>query len=381
MRKRQLTAFGGWLLLFLMVSAVAVSGSVPQAWGAVLVMVILPVGTWGLNFLLKNRLEIELKMPSTSEKEKEIPAELTIRNHAVIPAVHLYCEITAENQLTKETSRLNLAMSVPAHGNGKRNFTMCGTHCGYIHTEVTKVTVMDWFGFLPFPVTCKSEGKISVLPNTFSTEVSLQISHCQQEEEENYAPDRKGNDASEIFQLRDYTPGDPVKQIHWKLSSKLDHLLIKEASLPESRSLLVFWDKNTAGADAEEMDAMAESVSSVCQALSQEGIQYTLGWTDGADVCREEAFTLEELLRLLPQMIKRGQNLTEDGVSLWKEAYGQAEYGKIIYFAKEIPESLETFSDGEMSILLCDGIPAGERWNTIVYHAASCAEDLQMVVL
>ena len=129
------------------------------------------------------------------------------------------------------------------------------------------------------------------------------------------------------------------------------------------------------------MDAMAESVSSICQALSQDGVQYTLGWTDGQEICQEEAFTLEELLRLLPQMLKNGQNPVEDGVSLWMDAYGRAEYGKIIYFAKRIPESLEEFSGGEISILLCDGIPADNRWNTMVYHAQTCAEDLQMVVL
>lgn len=381
MRKRQFTALGGWLLLFLLLCAVAVSGMAPQVWGGVVLLLVLPVGTWGMNFLLKEKLEAELKMPSTAEKGKEIQAEVTIQNHARIPAVHLFCTVQAENRLTGENSILELVMSVPAGGSGKSEFTICGTHCGYIHTEISKVTVMDWFGFLPFRIPCKSDGRTSILPNTFSTEVSLQIPYCQQDEEENYAPDRKGNDASEIFQLRDYVPGDPVKQIHWKLSSKLNHILIKEASLPVSRSLLVFWDKNTEEASPDEMDAMAESVSSICQALSQDGVQYTLGWTDGQEICQEEAFTLEELLRLLPQMLKNGQNSVEDGVSLWMDAYGRAEYGKIIYFAKRIPESLEEFSGGEISILLCDGIPADNRWNTMVYHAQTFAEDLQMVVL
>ena len=363
MRKRQFTALGGWLLLFLLLCAVAVSGMAPQVWGGVVLLLVLPVGTWGMNFLLKEKLEAELKMPSTAEKGKEIQAEVTIQNHARIPAVHLFCTVQAENRLTGENSILELIMSVPAGGSGKSEFTICGTHCGYIHTEISKVTVMDWFGFLPFRIPCKSDGRTSILPNTFSTEVSLQIPYCQQDEEENYAP------------------GDPVKQIHWKLSSKLNHILIKEASLPVSRSLLVFWDKNTEEASPDEMDAMAESVSSICQALSQDGVQYTLGWTDGQEICQEEAFTLEELLRLLPQMLKNGQNPVEDGVSLWMDAYGRAEYGKIIYFAKRIPESLEEFSGGEISILLCDGIPADNRWNTMVYHAQTFAEDLQMVVL
>ena len=103
MRKRQFTALGGWLLLFLLLCAVAVSGMAPQVWGGVVLLLVLPVGTWGMNFLLKEKLEAELKMPSTAEKGKEIQAEVTIQNHARIPAVHLFCTVQAENRLTGRT--------------------------------------------------------------------------------------------------------------------------------------------------------------------------------------------------------------------------------------------------------------------------------------
>lgn len=79
MRKRQFTALGGWLLLFLLLCAVAVSGMAPQVWGGVVLLLVLPVGTWGMNFLLKEKLEAELKMPSTAEKGKEIHAEVSIQ--------------------------------------------------------------------------------------------------------------------------------------------------------------------------------------------------------------------------------------------------------------------------------------------------------------
>ena len=52
-----LCALGGWLLLFLLLCAVAVSGMAPQVWGGVVLLLVLPVGTWGMNFLLKEKLE------------------------------------------------------------------------------------------------------------------------------------------------------------------------------------------------------------------------------------------------------------------------------------------------------------------------------------
>ena len=41
MRKRQFTALGGWLLLFLLLCAVAVSGMAPQVWGGVVLLLVL----------------------------------------------------------------------------------------------------------------------------------------------------------------------------------------------------------------------------------------------------------------------------------------------------------------------------------------------------
>ena len=43
---------------------------------------------------------------------------------------------------------------------------------------------------------------------------------------------RKGSDPSEMFDIRDYTPGDDIRSIHWKLSSKTDNLILRQASDP-----------------------------------------------------------------------------------------------------------------------------------------------------
>ena len=57
------------------------------------------------------------------------------------------------------------------------------------------------------------------------------------------SPDRRGSDLTEPFRLREYAPGDSLRQIHWKLSSKLDRLVIREPGMPAARTLLVFWDR------------------------------------------------------------------------------------------------------------------------------------------
>ena len=45
---------------------------------------------------------------------------------------------------------------------------------------------------------------------------------------------RPGNDSSEIFDVREFRDGDKIQSIHWKLSAKMQELVVREDSQPLS---------------------------------------------------------------------------------------------------------------------------------------------------
>ena len=53
---------------------------------------------------------------------------------------------------------------------------------------------------------------------------------------------RKGNDPSEIFDIKDYTPGDDLRFVHWKLSGKADHLIMRQPSEPTHYHAIILMD-------------------------------------------------------------------------------------------------------------------------------------------
>ena len=133
----------------------------------------------------------------------------------------------------------------PAKSEASASFSCCFKNCGYTEIKAEKIYLTDFFGFIPYKVKsfASSEAKCTVLPDTFDMTLVFDNMPIAIDDSESYSPDKKGSDYSETFQLREYVPGDSIKQIHWKLSEKLDKLIIREASLPVQRSTLVFWDK------------------------------------------------------------------------------------------------------------------------------------------
>ena len=60
--------------------------------------------------------------------------------------------------------------------------------------------------------------------------------------EEGFVLNRKGNDPSEMFDIREYVPGDDIRSIHWKLSSKTDELIMRQASEPSHYDVAILPD-------------------------------------------------------------------------------------------------------------------------------------------
>ena len=166
--------------------------------------------------------------------------------------------------------------------------------------QISRFTLLDYLGLLPMKALVKADARLTILPDLYPMEADMTARPA-------YADDgtsnRRGEDRSEVYQLREYRPGDDIRQIHWKLSSKLDELILKEASQPESRSLLVFWDKRTGG-NPQQMDALAEVVSSAGMALLQSGVPYTLCWTDRDDLQVQDISEENQLLQAIPALVK-----------------------------------------------------------------------------
>lgn len=382
MTKKIAVSLFGWILMLMALFVLMFYKESSFALMCLIVWAVLPFATWIMNFRAQKQISVSVKLPTTMSKNKNIKINIIVNNQSWIPAARIFCKVKLDNRLTEEATETMLIMSAAAKSNVEKIFEVSSCYCGYIDVSVSKIYLMDWVGFLPVPCKVHAQGNVSVLPDTFAPNVYLSMAMAQRDDAENWSDCLKGNDQTEVFALRDYVEGDSLKQIHWKLSSKRQQLIVREASLPIEKSLLIFWDKNTAKASPQAMDAMAECTASVAQEIYNQGISFTLGWSDGKMNAYEDIDSEDQLLQSIPWMIKWGADM-ESGSSahLHRQAGVRNDFGKVIYIAKTFPEDFEQFSSGAMTMILCDSKAVSNIWPVVTFDAENYLTDLETIEL
>lgn len=335
-----------------------------NAWvlSVLILLLLLPAVSWLTNLYVRKKLRTKLVLATTSAKKHENFCTLQITNTSWLPAMKLYCRISLLNDLTHQEQTVDLLLGVGARQKGSRAFVLESSHCGRVYVCVKSLRLLDYFGLFSVKVPVKAGARLTVLPDLFACDATVVTMSAVADES---TASRKGDDRTEVFQLREYQIGDDIRQIHWKLSSKLDNLILKDPSQSVSRSLLVFWDKRIP-CSAAHMDAMAEVAASVCHGLSEAGTVFDLCWTEKNELELRQIRDMDSLLQSLPALVTQAGNAdcpTPD----------MQEYGNVIYIGCQIPEG--EMGNGITCLICSDTAHEGE--NVIVFTPQNYQEKIQ----
>ena len=330
MKRERISALIRYIVYLLILAIVYVMTSSVWVISCIVLLILISLCSWLLNFLLRKKLKVKIKLTTTTSKNTEITGKIKVENTSLLPCVRLYCKLILLNDLTLEKEAVWVSVSVKGKGAVEKEFSLISTHSGRLYIYADKCTLMDYFGILPIKASVKASARVTVLPDMFS--VDAEVSAMPRTSEEGVS-DKRGDDRTEIFQLREYEKGDDVRLIHWKLSSKLDELILKEPAQPISRSLLIFWDKRCIGSP-DVMDTLSEAVSSISQGILDSGVQFDICWTEKDDIEKRSITTGDELLQTIPELLKF--NGSENCPDPDYEGYA-----KVLYFSAEVPECAE----------------------------------------
>lgn len=161
---------------------------------------------------------------------------LSLHSRTPLPLLRPRATVSWVNQLTGETGKLRVMLEQER----PHPLSLPTPHCGRLVCRVDRAWRCDLLGLFPLPVKKGPEGAVLVVPAPLDTDhdPSLAGGH----NEGTILKPRPGGGPGEDYDLREYRAGDPLRSVHWKLSSKLDELVVRETLEPQQATIVVTYD-------------------------------------------------------------------------------------------------------------------------------------------
>lgn len=272
----------------------------------VMAMIVVPLCIFPLNLFLKKRLLFQIESAGSLRKGEDGTIAFSLKNPTVFPVFRMRCQMEVVNQLNGEEQMYPIRIWAFPLQTQRETVRLTSRYCGRIRISVKKITLYDCFGIFGVSCSCDTVLHLTVQPDTFDMEVTLQANPYSMRDNDLYSEEKAGADLTEIFQMREYVPGDSPRQIHWKLSNKFDKLIVRDPAMPIVRDVLVFWERTGQSGQPDKIDAQAEVVVSLCRALVENGIQFCMGWNDtDRNLCiLHEIQEMDDLVGIIPRLLR-----------------------------------------------------------------------------
>lgn len=249
------------------------------SWVLLQVVVFLPLMSLLLSFIAILSLRTDLVVESVMSMGSAERMQLNVSSKLSLPPYSGKIRIT--KLMTGESWQIKSDAEFPTD------------HCGKFYVELHKPSVCDYLGLFHIRIRKAAQQTVLVLPNPVEMEIPPDLSrHLAQ----SWRP-KPGGGYAENHEIRQFRPGDNLNGIHWKLSAKVDELMIREPMESARGLMLLTMDLNGTAA---ELDAklgqflwlgrwlLEREVTFDLRVLTADGIE---GWTirdeDEMDKCMQ----------------------------------------------------------------------------------------------
>ena len=250
---------------------------------------------------------LKLSASDTSVTKQQLVSIGFIFNNNSIFATPL-CKITTHisNDFYKTISTTFNNMAVAPKDKSRTTLPLVFDKCGLITVKINNIEIRDLLSIVSFIYESRMEQKICVLPKDMQPEDINKEGYMvglTQNEENNL----KGNDFSDVSNIREYVPGDRIKDIHWKASARMDELMVKERVRLSENQLVMLVDLS---GENETVEKVISYSYNIVKSALMDGIPVNMmWWQDGTNTLKE--YEVMNINEIKPAYIA----LYEDGIS------------------------------------------------------------------
>ena len=240
---------------------------------------------------------------------EKIPMVLELSNTSWIPttpchAMFFTTDLAGGFRSTAETSFI-----LASHEKRSFGFDVSLDHVGSYTIGLKSIKCETILGIVSFETAFSVTKTVTVLPQIHD----LSNIHISEDVhvESNYAHHTSNADSVDYTGVRDYSFGDPIKLIHWNLSSHSGNYLTKLMESYGNNSLCIVLSDETPDYDIETImdvyDTETEIAASLCDNAKGLGLETELSFTEDGQPARlsySNSSDYSALIRILPKLSK-----------------------------------------------------------------------------
>ncbi len=252
-------------------------------------MIVLPIVLFLLDLYLSRKVKVYFTQKTQKAMGKTpLQLEIVAENTSAFPVANL--EIVLEYHSAIETDGKNIAkINSPIMPKESHSMLLniASLHVGAVDFKIKKCRIFDFLRLFKFKLRgngyseCQKDSTVYVYPQYSHLENQISDYSNTGIDSDEYSPDKKGDDPSQIFDIHEYVEGDKPNRIHWKLTAKQDSVMVKDYSLPMTFALNIFINLNTDSLRS--YDAIIQSALSVSMLLTERGYAHSISWYDAGE--------------------------------------------------------------------------------------------------
>lgn len=218
----------------------------------------------------------EDSLASSCERGSEIDFVLHFRNSSPLVFVRLEPRIYVSNLFGEADDVTPVPLTLMPHENREFRFQATFDHIGTYSAGVQSIVINDLLGLFSHTIVNENRHRVEVLPRLFEPSdlpLSSEVSSESQKPRQALTVDDM-----DYAGVREYTWGDPIKTIHWKLSARnpSGEYLTRLFETFNNPGIAIIIDTSSPDYDSESLmyvfDGVVESALSVNQYAISQGI-------------------------------------------------------------------------------------------------------------
>ena len=248
-----------------------------------LVMCFIPVVLFLTLLLARIFTKITVEVPTTQATVNEkINIRFCVKNMSLITLAGAKVRISYRNLYTDFTEKSEFIFPINAMSKKHFNYELCSSHVGVIKLKIKDIILYDFFKLFSIKIKLHKEVNVSFLPKIHPTFIDIRRNEHFNSESNVNTNSQKGDDPSDISNIREFSPGDKLNRIHWKLSSKNETLMVKEYSQPIYNNVLLLLELAAPNNnnELEFLDIITSITASLSWNFCQNKTPHSIAWFD-----------------------------------------------------------------------------------------------------